>query len=321
MTESRFSAPATETSQGSELRAELSLLSTETVDESLRDLDLRSTVDMVAAMNAQDRTVPDAVAAATPAIAAAIDDIVERMSAGGRLIYIGAGTSGRLGVLDASEVPPTFGTDPGFVVGIMAGGPTAITSAVEGAEDDEGAGARDLQAIDLQPTDVVVGLSASGRAPYVAGALGYAGSVGALTVAVACNRGSRIGALATHPIEVVVGGEFVAGSTRLKAGTAQKLVLNMISTLTMVRLGKTFGNVMVDLKVSNEKLRARAERTIISVTDATGERAAAALVDADGSVKEAILAIRAGITPSRARELLAEHGGFLRAALDAAENA
>ena len=311
----------TDTGRGSKLRDELSQLSTETVTESLRDLDLRTTADMAAAMNAQDRAVPAAIAALTPAIAAAVDDIVERMTVGGRLIYIGAGTSGRLGVLDASEVPPTFGTDPSLVIGIMAGGPTAITSAVEGAEDDVEAGVRDLRAVNLQPTDVVVGLSASGRTPYVAGALTYAASIGALTVAIACNSGSRIGALAKHPLDVVVGGEFVAGSTRLKAGTAQKLVLNMISTLTMVRLGKTFGNVMVDLKVTNEKLRARAERTIMSVTDAPSERAAAALVAADGSVKEAILAIRGSLTPTEARQLLAEHNGFLRAALDAAASA
>ncbi|RLQ84644.1 N-acetylmuramic acid 6-phosphate etherase [Mycetocola zhadangensis] len=317
-----MSAPAGETDGApdarGDLRNELSQLSTEVVAEDLRDLDLRSTAEMAAAMNAQDRTVADAVAALTPAIAAAVDAIVERMTAGGRLIYIGAGTSGRLGVLDASEVPPTFGTDPSLVIGIMAGGPTAITSAVEGAEDDADAGANDLRAVHLQPTDVVVGLSASGRTPYVAGALAYAASVDALTVAVACNSNSRIGALAKHPLEVVVGGEFVAGSTRLKAGTAQKLILNMISTLTMVRLGKTFGNVMVDLKVTNEKLRARAERTIMSVTDASSERAATALVAADNSVKEAILAIRGSLTPDQARQLLADHHGFLRAALGAA---
>lgn len=308
-------------SNGDSLRSELAQLSTETVDTSLNDLDLRSTPDLVATMAARDRAVPEAVAAITPAIAAAIDDIVDRMRVGGRLIYLGAGTSGRLGVLDASEVPPTFGTDRSLVIGIIAGGPTAITSAVEGAEDDEEAGARDLQAVGLRPMDVVVGLSASGRTPYVAGALSYANSVGALTIAVACNRGSRIGAVAKHPLEVVVGAEIVAGSTRLKAGTAQKLVLNMLSTLTMVRLGKTFGNVMVDLKVTNEKLRARAERTIMAVTDATGERSSAALIAADGSVKEAILAIRAGLEPGQARQLLAEHNGFLRAALDAAPDA
>jgi N-acetylmuramic acid 6-phosphate etherase len=303
---------------GTDLHSELSQLATETVNDELHDLDLRSTLEMANAMNEQNRTVADAVAAVTPAIAAAVDDIVKRMSAGGRLIYIGAGTSGRLGVLDASEIPPTFGTEPGSVVGIIAGGPTAITSAVEGAEDDEDAGANDLRSIDLQPTDVVVGIAASGRTPFVVGALTYANTTGALTIAVSCNAGSRIGTLATHPLDVVVGGEFVAGSTRLKAGTAQKLVLNMLSTLTMVRLGKTFGNVMVDLKVSNEKLRARAERTIMTVTDASSARAAAALDAADGSVKEAILTLRTGLAPSDARELLAEHNGFLRAALRAA---
>ena len=321
-TETKPELPSSDSpSRGDSLRSELAQLSTETVDESLSDLDLRSTTDLVAAMTAQDRAVPNAIAAITPAIAAAVDDIVDRLRVGGRLIYLGAGTSGRLGVLDASEVPPTFGTDPSLVIGIIAGGPTAITSAVEGAEDDEDAGAKDLHAVNLQPIDVVVGLSASGRTPYVAGALTYANTVGALTIAVACNGGSRIGALAKHPLEVVIGAEFIAGSTRLKAGTAQKLVLNMLSTLTMVRLGKTFGNVMVDLKVTNEKLRARAERTIMAVTDATGKRAAAALVSADGSVKEAILAIRAGLEPSESRRLLADHHGFLRAALDAATSA
>ncbi|MCP2031024.1 N-acetylmuramic acid 6-phosphate etherase [Okibacterium sp. HSC-33S16] len=301
-----------------DLHSELSQLSTEAVNDKLRDLDLRSTLEMATAMNAGDHEVADAVAAVTPAIAVAVDDIVERLTAGGRLIYLGAGTSGRLGVLDASEIPPTFGTDADRVIGIIAGGPIAITSAVEGAEDDEAAGANDLDAIDLGPTDVVVGLSASGRTPYVIGALAFANARGALTIAVSCNRASRIGALATHPLDVVVGGEFIAGSTRLKAGTAQKLVLNMISTLTMVRLGKTFGNVMVDLRVSNEKLRARAERTIMSVTDASSDRAAAALDAAGGSVKEAILALRTELGPDDARRLLAEHQGFLRAALDAA---
>ncbi len=298
------------------LRDEIGELETEAVDASLGRLDLEPTAALVQKMNLGDQTAPVAVAEAAPAIVGAIDAVTERLRAGGRLIYVGAGTSGRLGILDASECPPTFGVDPSLVIGVMAGGDEAIRRAVEGAEDDTEAGMRDLSALDLTPLDSVVGLSASGRTPYVAGALEHARRSGALTVAVACNRNSRIGALAEHAIEVVVGPEFIAGSTRLKAGTAQKLVLNMISTICMVRLGKTYGNVMVDLQPTNDKLKARAERTVMSITGVSAETASAALREAGGSVKAAILSILAGIPATSARSRLARAQGDLRRALD-----
>lgn len=294
---------------------ELAALTTEQIDLSLRALDTLPTPDLVAAMNKGDQAVPDAVAEALPAIATAVDGVTARLKAGGRLIYIGAGTPGRLGVLDASECPPTFGTDPNLVVGIIAGGVEALRNSIEGAEDDAAAGAADLTAIKINSTDVVVGISASGRTPYVIGALEYAKEQGALTVAVACNHESRIGAIADLPIEVIVGAEFIAGSTRLKAGTAQKLVLNMISTLTMVRLGKTYGNVMVDLQATNAKLQARSARIIMAVTEVDSDRAYQELDAADGSVKIAILSILTGQSASISRERLQQHDGYLRAAL------
>lgn len=297
------------------LREHLARLDTEAVDASLGRLDLEPTASLVEKMNLGDQMVPLAVAETAADLVPAIEAITERLRGGGRLVYVGAGTSGRLGVLDASECPPTFGVDPSLVVGVMAGGDTAIREAVEGAEDDQEAGARDLRALDLTERDAVVGLSASGRTPYVAAALDHARSVGALTVAVACNKGSRIGAHADHAVEVVVGPEFIAGSTRLKAGTAQKLVLNMISTITMVRLGKTYGNVMVDLQPTNDKLRARAERTVMSITGVSAQAASAALVDAGGSIKAAVLAILADVTPASARARLAQTQGDLRRAL------
>ena len=297
------------------LRTEIADLATESIDAAMRDLDLLPTVELVAAMNRLDAEVPAAVGRAAAMIARAVDAISERMSRGGRLVYVGAGTSGRIGVLDASECPPTFGVEPDRVVGVIAGGETAIRSAIENAEDDGAAGARDLARLDVGVDDAVVGLSASGRTPYVLGALRYARGAGALTVAVACNRPSRAGAVAEIPIEVVVGPEFIAGSTRLKAGTAQKLVLNMLSTLAMVRLGKTFGNIMVDMRATNEKLRARAVNVLTALTDVSADAAAAALTDSRGSVKEAALALLADVPVETARHALAGHDGDLRRAL------
>jgi N-acetylmuramic acid 6-phosphate etherase len=300
------------------LRAELAALTTESHDATAADLDRHATAELVRRMNEQDQLVAHAVARAVPAITAAIDAIVNRLRDGGRLIYIGAGTSGRLGVLDASECPPTFGTDPSLVLGLIAGGDHAIRSAVEGAEDDEDGGRDDLRRVQLTPGDVVVGISASGRTPYVLGALQYANATGALTVGIACNAGSALGALTEHPLEIVVGSEFLTGSTRLKAGTAQKMVLNMLTTVTMIRLGKTYGNIMVDLRATNEKLRARAERAIMAVTGVPAGTAAAALAQSDGSAKEAMLALLAGIPAKSAGRRLEQHNGFLRAALEAA---
>ncbi|MDQ4214609.1 N-acetylmuramic acid 6-phosphate etherase [Microbacterium sp. ASV81] len=292
-------------------------LSTEQANTDRGDLDLLSTIDLVTAMNAEDRRVPEAVAAQAGNIALAVDGITARFRRGGRLIYIGAGTAGRVGVLDASECPPTFGTDPSMVVGLIAGGDTAIRSAVENAEDDADAAVASLRELGLTEADTVVGISASGRTPYVVGGLTYARGIGALTVAIAANAGSAIGAAAEIPIEVVVGPEFVTGSTRLKAGTAQKLVVNMLSTLSMIRLGKTYRGVMVDLRATNEKLHARSVRTLIQLTGAAQDDAVRALVEADGSVKLALLMLFTGASAQAAAPALADADGILRDAIAA----
>ena len=299
------------------LHSVLAELSTERVNEAYADLDLLSTRDLVAAMNTEDAAVAPAVALQADAIAAAVDGISERMLRGGRLLYIGAGTPGRLGVLDASEAPPTFGIDPNRIVGIIAGGPTALITAVEGAEDDEDAGRRDVAALDVGENDSLVGISASGRTPYVLAAVAEARRRGAFTVGVACNAASDLGTAAEVGIDVVVGPELLTGSTRLKAGTAQKMVLNMLSTLTMVRLGKTYGNLMVDLKATNEKLVARSERTVMLATGIDAATASRTLAAVDGSVKAAILVHLADLEPIAAVKLLERHDGFLRRALAA----
>ncbi|WP_413758403.1 N-acetylmuramic acid 6-phosphate etherase [Streptomyces sp. MMBL 11-3] len=301
-----------------DLRAELDGLTTEAFRPEHSDIDRLPTLDIAKLMNGEDATVPAAVAAQLPDIAAAIDAIAERMGRGGRLVYAGAGTAGRLGVLDASECPPTFDTDPGEVVGLIAGGPAAMTTSVEGAEDSAELAVEDLLALDLTADDVVVGVSASGRTPYAVGAVGHARALGALTVGLSCNAGSPLAAAADHGIEVVVGPELLTGSTRLKAGTAQKLVLNMLSTITMIRLGKTYGNLMVDVRASNEKLRARSRRIVALATGAGDEEIEAALSATDGEVKDAILTILAGVDAPTATHLLKRTGGHLRAALAAA---
>ncbi|MBZ4322808.1 N-acetylmuramic acid 6-phosphate etherase [Streptomyces huiliensis] len=300
------------------LRAQLAHLTTEAFRPELADIDRLPTLDIATVMNADDATVATAVAARLPAIAAAIDATAERMSRGGRLVYAGAGTAGRLGVLDASECPPTFATEPGRVVGLIAGGPEALVTAVEGAEDDATAAATDLAALSLTPDDTVIGVSASGRTPYAVGAVTHARHAGALTVGLSCNKDSALGAAADHPVEIVVGPELITGSTRLKAGTAQKLVLNMFSTITMIRLGKTYGNLMVDLRASNDKLRARSRHIVALATGAPEAEIEAALADTGGEVKQAILVLLAGVDAAAAGRLLAEAGGHLRVALEAA---
>ncbi|AVZ73766.1 N-acetylmuramic acid 6-phosphate etherase [Streptomyces lunaelactis] len=307
----------TSTQDYSELRAELATLTTEAFRPELADIDRLPTVEIAQIMNGEDETVPAAVAAQLPRIAAAIDATAERMSGGGRLIYAGAGTAGRLGVLDASECPPTFNTDPAEVVGLIAGGPSAMVKSIEGAEDSKELAAADLDALKLTADDTVVGISASGRTPYAIGAVEHARACGALTIGLSCNAGSPLGAAAEHGIEVVAGPELLTGSTRLKAGTAQKLVLNMISTITMIRLGKTYGNLMVDVRASNEKLRARSRRIVALATGAPNEEIEAALAATDGEVKPAILTILGGVDAETATRLLGETGGHLRAALSA----
>lgn len=298
-----------------ELQAQLSTLTTEAYRPELAEIDQLPTLEIARTMNREDTAVPAAVAAQLPQIAAAIDAAAERMARGGRLLYLGAGTAGRLGVLDASECPPTFNTDPGEVIGLIAGGPGAMVNAVEGAEDSKELAAADLDALGAGPDDVVVGISASGRTPYAVGAVEHARGLGALTVGLSCNAGSPLAAAADHGIEVVVGPELVTGSTRLKAGTAQKLVLNMISTISMIRLGKTYGNLMVDVRASNEKLRARSRRIVSLATGADDRTIESALVATDGEVKNAILTILGEVDAATAEQLLATSGGHLRAAL------
>ncbi|MDN4613711.1 N-acetylmuramic acid 6-phosphate etherase [Leifsonia sp. F6_8S_P_1B] len=300
------------------LRDELGGLATEAVSERTRDLDMLSVEQLVAAMTAADAEVPAAVERESAAIVVAATGIAERLARGGRLLYFGAGTAGRLGVLDASEIPPTFGAPPELVVGVIAGGDTALRSAVEDAEDDEEAGRGAVRDLQVGPDDAVVGISASGRTPYVLGVVAEARAAGAFTVGLACNAASPLAAAAEAGIEVVVGPEVLTGSTRLKAGTAQKMVLNMLSTIAMVRLGKVYGNLMVDLRATNAKLRARSERTVMLATGADPGTAAAALDAAGGRMKAAILMSETTLDVDAAVALLAAHGGRLREAVAAA---
>jgi N-acetylmuramic acid 6-phosphate etherase len=256
-----------------------------------------------------------ALTAAIPALGAAAEAIAARMRAGGRLRYAGAGTPGRIAVQDAAECVPTFGTDPDLVVALIAGGTRAMTEAVEGAEDDGEAGRSDLLAAGLTENDAVVGISASGRTPYVVGALTAARERGALTVAVTNAPGGEIARIADHAVEISTGAEVLAGSTRMTAGTTQKVVLNAISTSAMIALGKTYGPRMVDLRATNEKLRRRALRIVAEVTGAADGEAAAALEAADGHVKTAIVALLAGVDTAEARERLARADGRVRGAL------
>ncbi|MEU6905886.1 N-acetylmuramic acid 6-phosphate etherase [Streptomyces coeruleorubidus] len=308
----------TSTSDPRDLRAELGSLTTEAFRPDLAGIDRLPTLDIARLMNGEDATVAGAVAARLPQIAAAIDALAERMARGGRLVYAGAGTAGRLGVLDASECPPTFNTDPSRVVGLIAGGPQAVATSVEGAEDSRELARADLEPLGLTPDDTVVGISASGRTPYAIGAVEYARARGSLTIGLACNADSPLAAAAEHGIEIVVGPELLTGSTRLKAGTAQKLVLNMLSTITMIRLGKTYGNLMVDVRASNDKLRARSHRIVALATGAGDEEIERALAATDGEVKNAILTILADVDGPTAARLLEESDGHLRAALAAA---
>jgi len=290
---------------------------TEAINERTRDLDLRPLLDQARLINEEDRRVPAAVAAVIPQIADAVARISDALRRGGRLVYVGAGTSGRLAVLDAAEVPPTFGTDPHQVQAVLAGAPRALTEAVEGAEDDEGAGEQEVDARGIGPGDVVVGIAASGATPFVLAAVRRARARRALTIAVTCVAGSPLASACDLAIVPVVGPEAIAGSTRLKAGTAQKLVLNMLSTLTMVQLGKVYGNLMVDLRATNEKLRRRAVRIVASAAGVPEREAAEALGRAGGRVPVAIVMIAAGTTSEEAAARLARAGGDVRRALTA----
>jgi N-acetylmuramic acid 6-phosphate etherase len=296
--------------------ARLDELETEAGSQPGADYDLRPTLELVALMNAADSTVPAAVAAAAGQIALAVEAIADSLGRGGRLIYVGAGSSGRIAALDAAECESTFSTPPGKVVSLLAGGPHASPLEQEAAEDDRDAARADVEALGLRPEDVVVGISASGRTPYVLEAVRAATDAGARTACVVSAAGSELEAAVEHPIVVVVGPEFLAGSTRLKAGTAQKLVLNMLSTISMIRLGKTFGNLMVDVAATNEKLRARVRRIVGAATGAESDAVDAALSAADGDAKVAIVSLLADVGPEEARARLDDAGQSIRLAVN-----
>ncbi|ADL07125.1 N-acetylmuramic acid 6-phosphate etherase [Thermosediminibacter oceani] len=298
---------------------ELTKLITEQRNPYTEDIDILDTVSMLKKMNDEDKKVAFAVEKEIPRIATAVDLITNRLKNGGRLIYIGAGTSGRLGILDASECPPTFGVDPELVQGVIAGGDSAIKKAVEGAEDDEYMGRKDLQDRRLSDRDVVAGLTASGRTPYVIGGLKYAREVGALTIGICCNPESPLRDFTDILIAPVVGPEVILGSTRLKAGTAQKMVLNMISTGVMIRLGKVYSNLMVDLQATNKKLQQRARRIVKLATGVDDERIDAVLSKTEYNVKLSIFMILSGMDGEKAKKILTFHGGNIRKALESIE--
>ena len=290
-------------------------MSTEKRNQNTMNLDIMTPLEVITVMNQEDAKVPAAIAPALPDIAQCVTWAIESIEAGGRIIYMGAGTSGRLGVLDAVECPPTFGVSPETVVGLIAGGNDAFVKAKEGAEDSRELGRQDLIDHNLQQRDIVIGIAASGRTPYVLGGLSYAQEVGCHTVAISCNPGSAIGAAAELAIEVVPGPECLTGSTRLKAGTCQKLILNMISTATMVGCGKAYQNLMVDVMQTNEKLVVRAQNIVMEATGCDRETAAEKIALSGGSAKTAITMILADCGLEEAQERLARAKGHVREAL------
>lgn len=292
-------------------------MTTEAVNPASTKIDTLSPLELVQLMNQEDAKVAEAVAEEAEPIAQAITVIADRMKNGGRLIYIGAGTSGRLGVLDASECPPTFNTPPELVVGLIAGGDTALRKAAEGIEDHPEIGVADLQQVHLSSADVLVGIATSGRTPYVIGALQYARQIGAYAIGLACNRDSALVPHTDLMITPVVGPEIISGSTRMKAGTATKLVLNTLTTGTMVQLGKTYGNLMVDLRATNSKLIARSRRIAATLTGLSEQEAEKRLAECDGELKTAVVAVQRNVSPEQARALLLQSDGQLRGALEA----
>lgn len=293
----------------------LDRLTTEAIHAESANLDDMSPLEIVELMNREDAKIAAAVGEVKTSIAAAVECIAERFRRGGRLIYMGAGTSGRLGVLDASECPPTFSTPPQMVRGLIAGGYQALTTAIEGAEDNSEAGEHDLRDLQLNSNDVVMGIATSGRTPYVLGGLRYARSIGCATIGFACNSNSEVGLAADIAIEVVVGPEILSGSTRLKSGTATKMVLNMLTTGAMIQLGKTYGNMMVDLKATNIKLKARACRLVRLICGVDDLQANEVLQRAQGETKTAIVMLRCGIDAQAARQKLESVQGRLKRAL------
>lgn len=296
---------------------DLTKLTTEQRNPKTMELDSFSPIEIARVMNEENTNVIKAIDEVLPQVASAIEWAGEALNAGGRIIYMGAGTSGRLGVLDAVECPPTFGVSYDTVVGLIAGGEDAFVKAAEGAEDNAEAGAADLAALELESRDIVIGIAASGRTPYVIGGLRYANEAGCRTVAIACNKDSAVGAEAQLAIEPVTGPEVLTGSTRLKAGTAQKLVLNMISTGSMVAAGKVYQNLMVDVKQSNEKLRVRAQNIVMMATECTREQAAEALEACHHHVKGAIAMLLLDCDATAAEAALDETHGHVRAAVEA----
>lgn len=294
---------------------DLTKLSTETRNQNTMNLDEMTPIEIARAMNAEDAKVSEAVKEVLPQIAQAIEWCTASLKQGGRIIYMGAGTSGRLGLLDAVECPPTFGVSPDTVIGLIAGGESAFIKAVEGAEDSQTLGEEDLKKIGLSSKDIVIGIAASGRTPYVIHALKYAKKTGCRTVAVACNKNSEVGRESELAIEPVSGPEVLTGSTRLKSGTAQKMVLNMISTGSMVGIGKSYQNLMVDVMQTNEKLVTRAENIIIEATGCDREKAKQVLQEAGGGVKLAITSILLDCDMDAAREALQKAEGHIRAAI------
>ncbi len=291
---------------------QLASMTTEAVNPASANVDRLHALEIVRLIQREDEAVIRAVNAAEIQIAHAVDKIEQAFRSGGRLIYMGAGTSGRLGVLDASECPPTYSTPPEMVVGIIAGGDTALRRAIEGAEDSRELGASDLRTLNVSAKDVVTGIATSGRTPYVLGGLEYARSVGACTVGVVCNTGSEMESLCDILICAIVGPEIVSGSTRMKSGTATKLILNTLTTAAMIRLGKTYGNLMVDLRATNTKLIARSKRLVRLLTGLSDAEAAELLEQSGGSVKPAIVMFHRGVPVSEANQLLKDAGGHLR---------
>lgn len=294
---------------------DLSRLTTERRNPASAHIDSCTTLEMVTIMQQEDSKIASAIEKILPEIARVIDATSQRLENGGRLFYLGAGTSGRLGILDASECPPTYGTDPELVQGLIAGGIPAIFRAQEGAEDNPGLAVHDLKEHGFSAKDVLVGIAASGRTPYVIGGLKYARELGALTIALACSEHAEIAALADIALTPVTGPEVVTGSTRMKAGTAQKLVLNMLSTGTMIKLGKVYGNLMVDVKASNKKLEERAIRIVMEGSGCERTEAEKALKGADGHAKLAILMVVAGVSAGEGKALLERTSGHLAAAI------
>ncbi|CAI1807699.1 MULTISPECIES: N-acetylmuramic acid 6-phosphate etherase [Serratia] len=289
---------------------------TEGVNRTSFEIDRVSTLEMCRIINDEDKKVPQAVELVLPQIAAAVDIIYEQIGAGGRLIYTGAGTSGRLGILDASECPPTYGVAPDLVIGLIAGGERAIQHAIEGAEDSLELGVSDLKALNLTEKDVVVGIAASGRTPYVIAALNYARQTGCHTIGISCNPGSAVSTAAELAITPVVGPEVVSGSSRMKAGTAQKLILNMLSSGLMIKSGKVFGNLMVDVVATNEKLYVRQVNIVRNATGCTDVQAESTLRACDHHCKTAIVMLLKKVDVTTARRCLEQHGGYIRRVLE-----